>query len=198
MWDGSNFDAHQHHSLIQAVDNQCIRHVLKNLCFRLGFTLDQYEEIKKHILDLDAFFTMYYPKTRKKLLQGQIKGTTFTGHPVRTTFGNTMRMYYYTNFIMTQHDIKVVQFHAGDDVLVMGEASQIDKLVQWIPEYAVTTDEEIAELDQFKKNTDLEIDMDEVNPKNVKTKGLGQIFRDFKTSFTDFDFLSKDGRQIND
>lgn len=31
-------------------------------------------------------------------MKGTITGTTFTGHPTRTTFGNTMRMIYYTKY----------------------------------------------------------------------------------------------------
>jgi hypothetical protein len=32
------------------------------------------------------------------MMKGSLRGTTFTGHPIRTTFGNTMRMYYYTKY----------------------------------------------------------------------------------------------------
>ncbi len=31
MWDGSNFDAHQHHELIDAVDNQFFNKVFDNI-----------------------------------------------------------------------------------------------------------------------------------------------------------------------
>lgn len=40
MWDGSNFDAHQHASCLRAVDYNCIVKWLKPICFELGFTVD--------------------------------------------------------------------------------------------------------------------------------------------------------------
>lgn len=42
---------------------------------------------------------MYYPGTKRKMMDTVIKGTTFTGHPIRTTFGNTMRMLFYAKYI---------------------------------------------------------------------------------------------------
>jgi hypothetical protein len=36
---------------------------------------------------------MYFPGTRKtrKMLTAVVEGTTFTGHPTRTTLGNSLR-----------------------------------------------------------------------------------------------------------
>jgi hypothetical protein len=62
-------------------------------------------------------------------MKGSLRGTTFTGHPIRTTFGNTMRMYYYTKYARSfigDNDIR--QFHAGDDVLLIGKPAYLDKL----------------------------------------------------------------------
>jgi hypothetical protein len=122
MWDGASFDAHQHKSLLEAVDNQCIKKLLKPMCKELGLTIKEYNEILKHAMNTRANFNMYYPKSRKKLMTGSIEGTTFTGHPLRTTLGNTLRMFFYTRYAMHYcKNIKdIVQFHAGDDVLLMG------------------------------------------------------------------------------
>jgi hypothetical protein len=45
---------------------------------------------------------MYYAQSRKKLLmlKGLIKGTTFTGHPTSTTWGNTIRSYLYLEYFL--------------------------------------------------------------------------------------------------
>lgn len=73
---------------------------------------------------------MYYPNTlkKRKMLTGTIKGTTFTGHPTRTTFGNTLRMYFYTKFIKDRHGIRNFKhYHAGDDVLVLTDIENATK-----------------------------------------------------------------------
>lgn len=46
----------------------------------------------------DAEVYMYEPRGRNKILKIRIKGTTFTGHPCRTTWGNTIRMISYILF----------------------------------------------------------------------------------------------------
>lgn len=40
------------------------------------------------------------------MLNVMIEGTTFTGHPTSTTFGNTNRMFFYTKFICKKAGIK--------------------------------------------------------------------------------------------
>lgn len=45
---------------------------------------------------------MKYPRSDRVMIVAKILGTTFTGHPVRTTFGNTLRMMFYTMYIAEQ------------------------------------------------------------------------------------------------
>jgi hypothetical protein len=58
-----------------------------------------------------------------------IKGTTFSGHPTRTTFGNTMRVLLYAGFVAHKANIPVdftkkrqrglIEFFvSGDDAMV--------------------------------------------------------------------------------
>jgi hypothetical protein len=43
---------------------------------------------------------MPYPSDRtRKLLSCDLKGTTFTGDPLKTTLGNTLRSYFYVEYI---------------------------------------------------------------------------------------------------
>lgn len=54
------------------------------------------------------------------MLTGTIHGTTFTGHPLRTTLGNTLRSYFYIRYAFRDipqknYRIKV----SGDDTLVI-------------------------------------------------------------------------------
>jgi len=67
---------------------------------------------------------------KKVMMKGTILGTTFTGHPMRTTCGNTLRMIYYAAYICEKANVPYNLFeyvlgnffsnHAGDDVLAFG------------------------------------------------------------------------------
>lgn len=37
---------------------------------------------------------------RRKQMSGELHGTVYSGHPTRTTFGNSVRVYLYTDYIM--------------------------------------------------------------------------------------------------
>jgi hypothetical protein len=53
---------------------------------------------------------------RFQFIKGKIVGTVFSGHPLRTTFGNSMRVYYYFKFIAHLAGIsKIKIFVCGDD-----------------------------------------------------------------------------------
>lgn len=75
--------------------------------------------ICKAVNEKVARVTMFYPGTKRKMLEAKVKGTTFTGHPYCTTFGNTLRMWSYVSFICEKAGItKYLNWHAGDDVLM--------------------------------------------------------------------------------
>jgi len=75
------------------------------------------KEILKHTVPVTAF----YPGTKdtKVMMSGLLRGTTFTGHPTSTTFGNTWRMFFYSKFIAKQENVKVKLANAGDDVVAI-------------------------------------------------------------------------------
>jgi hypothetical protein len=67
---------------------------------------------------------MYYPGTYKKCkaIYARIKGTTFTGHPTRTTLGNTLRTIAYNLYVLKLARIPkncYSLFVSGDDVLLI-------------------------------------------------------------------------------
>jgi hypothetical protein len=67
---------------------------------------------------------MYYPGTYKKCkaLYARIIGTTFTGHPTRTTLGNTLRSIAYNLYVLKLAKIPkrfYALFVSGDDVLLI-------------------------------------------------------------------------------
>jgi len=103
------------------------------------------------------------------LFEGLIKGTTFSGYAIPTTFGNTWRSLAYIHYIaacagIQDHQIKI--HAAGDDVLVFIER-------------------DLAEA--FRNN------MHHVYADDGQSGvcGLGQISREFEISDRKFNFLSK-------
>jgi len=59
---------------------------------------------------------------RRKVISGAYYGTVFSGHPTRTTFGNSLRVYLYTDYIMKISNItKYKIWVCGDDMLAIIE-----------------------------------------------------------------------------
>jgi hypothetical protein len=83
-----------------------------------------YPFLLKALTDLEAEVTSYYKPDgkRKKLLNCIIRGTVFSGHPSRTTLGNTMRVALYFLFILHKAKIDHFSLHvAGDDTFLLIE-----------------------------------------------------------------------------
>lgn len=63
---------------------------------------------------------------RKLLASGTLNGTVFSGHPTRTTFGNSVRVYLYTDYIMHLAKIKNYKIWVcGDDMLAIIEKEDV-------------------------------------------------------------------------
>lgn len=61
---------------------------------------------------------MKHNKKKHRLLSGYLNGTVFSGHPTRTTFGNSLRVYLYTDYVMHLSNItKRKIWVCGDDML---------------------------------------------------------------------------------
>lgn len=62
---------------------------------------------------------MYYKgscKTKKSVMfKGRLDGTTFTGHPLSTTLGNTNRGLFSTKFAFVKAKARVTMGVSGDD-----------------------------------------------------------------------------------
>lgn len=54
-------------------------------------------------------------KSKIKLFSGKVKGTVFSGHPTRTTFGNTLRVITFVKFILYLADITNYHLSVGGD-----------------------------------------------------------------------------------
>jgi hypothetical protein len=64
---------------------------------------------------------------RIKICSGTLHGTVYSGHPTRTTFGNSVRVYLYTDYIMHRAGIKDYKIWVcGDDMLMVMERADVE------------------------------------------------------------------------
>jgi len=71
----------------------------------------------------------YYKGHRGKheLLKVECTGTVLSGNATATTFGNTLRVLSYLNFIAYKTGVSISPFVAGDDLLIILERQDADK-----------------------------------------------------------------------
>jgi len=90
-------------------------------------------------MEYDAFFPLeQIPVTKpmmSKRLFGKympnlaIRGTTYSGHPTRTTLGNTLRSINYYTYLMEIAGVEPKLIAAGDDVCCFVETKDVHKFV---------------------------------------------------------------------
>jgi len=98
-----------------------------------NWTPAQRAQAKLIVEGLDMSFSSYtkVDGKRVKIMQGVLRGTVFSGHPTRTTFGNSVRVYTYTDFIaylakLSKYKIWVM----GDDMLMIMERDELPQFVR--------------------------------------------------------------------
>ena len=69
------------------------------------------------------------------MFKGRIRGTTFTGHPTRTTGGNTLRGITYTLFVKSKVSVNAVQWNSGDDQLLYMSKKDLPSLKEGLTHY---------------------------------------------------------------
>jgi len=130
-WDGSRHDSLQHIWFLRDVDNEILLLVLPVLGPLLGFTSAQIQAVIDNLTALwtDVTLSQKIKNVRKKrilkLLQARVYGTVFSGHPSRTTFGNTIRILMLSMYICTKCNLRwnidLFHFQAGDDTCIILE-----------------------------------------------------------------------------
>jgi hypothetical protein len=180
-YDGGNHDAHQHSDFITEVDNYFLEKIGVMVCADLGFNLDQVKEIMAKLLMVNCPVHLFAPKeltgmtllgaNRIKVLSGVLNGTVFSGHPSRTTFGNTLRILMLLMVICDdigcKFGIDVHPFQAGDDTYIIIEREWLDRFRDQLLVY-------YSEVEGV-------------------THGYGQLMKDFQVLGNKVDFLSKVG-----
>jgi hypothetical protein len=135
-WDGSRHDSLQHLYFLEDVDNALLRDVVPVVGRMVGFTSLQIQAVIDNLTALHTDVTMSVKQpgcsNQSKLnviLKAKVHGTVFSGHPSRTTFGNTMRI------LMLSHKIScelglvwnkdIFHFQAGDDTMMIIDSAHV-------------------------------------------------------------------------
>lgn len=117
--DGSSHDAHQHASLIEIVDNTYIDQTYNSIALKAGINPSMDRQILMALKSTRADFVA--GPRKMPYISGFISGTTFSGHPTRTTFGNSLRVIMYIRYAMHNGSIPDTHYRlfvSGDDVLL--------------------------------------------------------------------------------
>lgn len=59
-----------------------------------------------------------------------VYGTTYSGHPTRTTLGNTLRSIAYYKYVMMQSGLEPLMMAAGDDVVMWVPFDKVESFVE--------------------------------------------------------------------
>lgn len=147
-FDGSSHDSHQHARIISAVDTVFFDQFADKLMKDYNIPSD----VRSVVMDCvtsDAFDAQgsYVDNDgiERRLYDINISGTTFSGHPTRTTLGNSLRTLLYVCFLLMKvgfgEDARLAFFGksdnimiyvAGDDVIVFGRADMVAALYNGI------------------------------------------------------------------
>jgi hypothetical protein len=119
-YDGSGHDAHQWSELIQSVDNRLIRKHYDAFFEMTGWEMDLYKPVLEALLRTD--YVLHVPNRNDHrdpyLIFGMRHGVP-SGLAHRTTLGNTIRVYFYIQFVLALADQKADIFVAGDDAMLI-------------------------------------------------------------------------------
>jgi hypothetical protein len=109
---------------------------------QLGFDRAVTEYHVQHLTNLILNITVR--NRRVAIAKARINGTTFSGHTVRTTLGNSLRVLMYVSYIFHKAGYKgvafglvlvIVVFVAGDDVLIKCSRKARDAFIEVFHRY---------------------------------------------------------------
>lgn len=88
---------------------------------------------------MEVPFYMNHPHTNSLMLKGIVDGTVMSGHPTRTTLGNSLRVWSMMEFFIKMAGITdrnlIKYFVAGDDLLIFVSGSVKNSLLQVMTYY---------------------------------------------------------------
>lgn len=168
--DGSGHDSHQHYWWIECVDNVVLGQVIPEICARLGLDKRHCDAILKAATMLEIPFVVFYPGTRNKLMKGFILGTVFSGHPTRTTFGNTLRVIILYQVVMDLARVPKDAYRLN----ISGDDSDIFIKLEYLTQFMVV--------------------LRVITVDTARPGGIGYYLKKVDISDSVIDFLSKTGK----
>jgi len=180
-YDGGNHDAHQHGEYLKTTDNYIIGALVRPICAKMSLSDIEINEISKKLLREDVPVRMFsdasidgcklFGGSRIILMKGILHTTVFSGHPTRTTWGNTYRQLILMKKIAKSLGMRwrkdIWVFQGGDDFYCVINSKYYDLFVK--------------ELDKYYSKVE------------GVTHGWGQLMKDFQFLGNRIDFLSKTG-----
>jgi hypothetical protein len=175
-----SFDSSSHDACISTelleVDALIIRRLVPNICRHLGFDNVETEAVMAALLQKVVPFVRFqkvHRFKRFKAMTGRLLGTVVSGHPTRTTFGNTIRqvlMNFYIAYLLHIPALETRRFlqfyHAGDDSLCFSKKDLVARYTEILQQL--------------------------MRPPGLRG-GLGMVCKDLVVSDERVDFLSKYG-----
>jgi hypothetical protein len=186
MQDGARHDAHQSLDLLKVTDFLFMPREIRRLGPAMGFSPHVMREclemaVSPHIkFNVKLSSRRYGPRQLGvNMLKGKFIGTVYSGHPFRTTLGNSVRISLVLLTICRLAGIPTVHiegygatiFQSGDDTMVIMDE-------EYAPAFEATRR-------LFYTDTP------------YQPSGIGLIASDVKYSKTTFDFLGKQGHYLN-
>lgn len=92
FWDGANHDSSQTAAWINAVDNTLLEGLRFDLLNTTDGNLLMLDSVISGSQKADVYFSIKLKAFRLKVLHGILKGTVTSGHPTKTTLGNSLRV----------------------------------------------------------------------------------------------------------
>jgi len=92
----------------------------------MDLPLDLRKPLIVALTELKSKFFMVNNVTKSLELRGEVEGTVFSGHPTRTTWGNTLRVLSYIEYVCRDNKYSYQPFVSGDDATLMIERADLD------------------------------------------------------------------------
>lgn len=136
--DGSRHDAHQHEELMR-VESAFYARALSLLFRYAGLPTSMYRPLHASVCNTcfkvklpGVYFDRIYhwPKADGWNDTIRVHGTTFSGNPLRTTLGNSLRVYGYMRYYAMKAQVDCDIMVAGDDSIMSVSYQDVDKLIE--------------------------------------------------------------------
>jgi len=115
VFDGSSHDSHQHWTFMNLIDKLFTEYMVPRMCYMAGVPKQIGELITEASTKLS--FDVYAEIDGNTIYRARVVGTTYSGHPTKTTLYNSIRVAAYIGFVFDKAGYEGVLRMANDDVV---------------------------------------------------------------------------------